>query len=436
MLKFLIATIKNCLVTSSISSLVLLTACSDFLTPVKSTPAPTEFEYNYWLLQRTYLFEDELDNLPETGDSVQILYRALKDPYTRYIVPSKSEAAETSINTSFVPGDIGVTYLINDNAQCPIYIYRVYPNGPAGKAGVPRYANIRSINGNDLCSANAYSIYNSVLDTSAAVELFMTRDSTEYTFKLEKESVYAPTIFVDTLYGTIFVTITEFKLNTADMENGTYGELRAYLDSTKNSPEPRVIDIRGNPGGHVEQCVSMADLFVKKGTLSTRSWRAFDPDGTPIRRDKSIEATAGDPGEGGKFILLADSRSASCAEIFAAAVTENTDIPLAGTTTFGKGIGQTNWKTKDGGLAIITNLEFLTPKGNSYHHKGIVPDYTCDIMTMTSCAVETVEKVFGTKKAKLAKRTDFPDAPIQEIRRYSSDYDIGGAILQEKEFLE
>ena len=413
-----------------------LAACSDFLQPVESTPTPTEYEYNYWLLQRTYLFEDELGALPETGDSVQILYRTLKDPYTRYIVPSKSEAAETSINTSFVPGDIGVTYLINDNAACPIYIYRVYPNGPAGKANVPRYANIKSINGNDLCSADAYSIYNSVLDTSATVELYMTKDSTEYTFTLDKESVYAPTVFVDTLYGTIFVTITEFKLNTADVKNGTYGELRTYLDSTKNIAEPRVIDIRGNPGGHVDQCVSMADLFVKKGTLSTRSWRAFDADGSMIHRNKSIDATAGDPGEGGKFIMLADSRSASCAEIFAAAVIENTDIPLAGATTFGKGIGQTNWKTKDGGLAIITNLEFLTPKGNSYHHKGIVPDYTCDPLSMVSCAVETVEKVFGTKKAKLAKKSDGMESPAKEVRRYSSDYDIGGAILQEKEFLE
>lgn len=253
---------------------LLLVACNDVFTPVESTPTPNEYEYNYWLLQRTYLFEDELDALEENGGSVQKLYRSLKDPYTRYVEPSKSEAAEIAINTTMIPGDVGMTYLINNDVPYPLFVYRVYPNGPAGQAGVPRYANIISINGVDLSGENALDTYNAVLDTSATVELLMVRDSTELTFSLTKETVYAPSVFVDTLNETIFISITGFKPNTADLENGTYGELKAYLDSTKNVKEPRVIDIRNNPGGHVEQCVSMADLFVKSGTLSSRSWRA------------------------------------------------------------------------------------------------------------------------------------------------------------------
>lgn len=412
-----------------LSPIFLLAACSDYLTPVESTPTPSEYEYNYWLLQRTYLFEDELGALKEDGESVKELYSALKDRYTRYVEPSKSEAAEIAINTTMVPGDIGMTYLLNQDVTYPLFVYRVYPNGPAGRAGVPRYANIISINDVDLGTENALDIYNAVLDTSTSVTLRMIRDSNELEFTLTKETVYAPSVFIDTLDETIFISITGFKPNTADMENGTYGELKAYLDSTTNVKEPRVIDIRSNPGGHVEQCVSMADLFIKSGTLSSRSWRSFGPDGEPTYHQKHVYAQKGDSGEKGKFVILADKNSASCSEIFAAAVMENADIPLVGTTTYGKGIGQTNWKTINGGLAIITNLEFLTPKGNSYHHKGLVPTYDCGETATMTCAIEAIQKHFGTKASVAAKKPT-PNGDIVYTAP-KNNYDIGGAIMND-----
>lgn len=402
-----------------------LAACSNFLEPVKATGTPSEYEYNYWLLQRTYLFEEELPGLPEEGDSVQVLYNYLKDPYTRYYPPAKSESAEIHINTSFVPGDVGMEYFTVPDRKYPLFVYRVYPGGPADRAGIERYSNILEINGHDLSDANAKNIYSSVLDTSATVELLVAHDSTQKRVTLKKEDIYAPTVFIDTLYGTIFITITEFKPNTADYENGTYGELKTYLDSTQNETAPRIIDIRGNPGGHVNQCVPMADLFVPEGSLSTRSWKIFEGDGKRVNRKQTTFAAKGDPGEKGKFMILANGNSASCAEIFAVAVTELTDIPLVGTTTFGKGIGQTNWKTKAGGLAVITNLEFLTPKGNSYHKKGVVPMYDCGRIATDSCAISAMEKHFG-KKSHSNKSTHLKTRPAQVFGRNS---DFGGAMI-------
>ena len=83
-------------------SFFLLTACGDFMEPVESTPSPTEYEFNYWLLNRVYLYEDELKNLPPEGDSIPLLYNSLSDKYSRYYPPSKSEAAENQMNTSIV----------------------------------------------------------------------------------------------------------------------------------------------------------------------------------------------------------------------------------------------------------------------------------------------------------------------------------------------
>jgi C-terminal processing protease CtpA/Prc len=65
--------------------------------------------------------------------------------------------------------------------------------------------------------------------------------------------------------------------------------------------------------------------------------------------------------------------------------------------TFGKGIGQTSFKTYAGGLAKITDLEFFTPNGNSYHGKGIYPKYECEGAVNDTCAAKIANKLYGVK---------------------------------------
>lgn len=385
--------------------LLFLTACSDFIHPVKSTSEPTEYSFNYWLLQKVYLYEEELPNLPDDGDSVQVLYKTLTDPFTTYTPPSKSEDRVTHINTSkVIGGDIGMRYFNNWNLEHPIIITQVYPKGPAGKAGVPKYGNILKANDIEIKGEQARDIYDSIVDYSERVNILVAYHKDTILYELKKDTVYAPTIFIDTLYqdssknapGIVFITIEGFKLTTADPDSGTYGELKSYLDSTKSDKRVRVLDLRGNPGGHVNQCIAMADLFVSKGTLSTRRQRSLDENGETKYTTTSINAKAGDPGESGKFIILANRGSASCAEIFIAAVTETTDIPFVGTRTYGKGIGQSTFYTYAGGLATITNFEFLTPKGNSYHKTGIIPKYECNELG-ENCAAQLAHKLYGVK---------------------------------------
>ena len=413
--------IKRHFLVSSFSSLVfllILTSCSDFISPVKSTPEPTEYSFNYWLLQNLYLYEEELPNLPEDGDSVQILYNTLKDPYTNYTPPAKSEDAITSSTTSIIAGDIGMRYQTDTNLEHPVIISRVYPQGPAGRAGVPRYGVIISANDIELTGNRAKSTYDSIVNHSKKVDIRVASKGDTSLYQLTKEDVYAPTVFVDTLYedkangypGIVFVSIERFKLVTADKKHGTYGELKAYLDSTTSDKRVRILDLRNNPGGHIVQCISMADLFVKEGNLSTRKARSLRADGSSAHVTVTEKAKAGDVGETGKYLLYANRGSASCSEIFIAAITETTDIPLAGGKTYGKGIGQSMFSTYAGGLANITDIQFLTPKGNSYNGIGIIPQYTCDDDIIDNyCAAKIASKIYNVKIPKqkqnaLAKR--------------------------------
>ncbi len=392
--------------------LLSLLGCSDFIHPVKSTPEPTEYSFNYWLLQRLYLYEDELPNLPEEGDSVQTLYRILKDPYTSYTIPSKSEDRATQTNTSkIIGGDVGMRYYNIVDVEYPIFISRVYPKSPAGRAGVPRYGNILKVNGTKLKGEHAKATYDSTLAFNKNIDLLIAYKGDTTLYKLQKEEVFAPTVFVDTLFensskgypGIIFVTIEGFKPVTADQDSGTYGELKSYLISSKKDKRVRVLDLRNNPGGHVNQCLSMADLFVSKGTLSTRKWRMLTADGGSATSISATVAKAGDVGESGKYIILANRGSASASEIFISAVTELTDIPLVGKTTYGKGIGQTQFWTYAHGIATVTDIEFKTPKGTSYHGKGIAPKYECEGAVNDTCAALVANKLYGVKIPKLEK---------------------------------
>lgn len=383
----------------------LLTACSDFFEPVESTPAPDEYAYNYWLLQKTYLYGDELDALPEEGDSIQVLYNALSDKYTRYTEPAKSDEVIESRNTSVITGDIGLEFWFDPDEEFPLSVRHVYPQSPADRAGIRKDGILISINGTLLTGEDAYTKYQSVFNVNETITLVIAQGNSTSSFEMKRETIYAPTVFVDTLGGYEVINIREFKPNTIERDSGSYMELKRHLDTTANNEFVRILDLRNNPGGHVDQCLKMADLFVESGTLSSRNWYIFSADGKRTRHESSVKAKAGDSGEKGKFIMLANGGSASCAEIFIAAVHELTDIPLAGMTTYGKGIGQSSWRTQNGGLATITTLEFKTPKGNSYHKKGITPDYLCTEGVGIQCAINAAKKYYGTTSSKSLKKT-------------------------------
>lgn len=410
---------------------LFLAACSDFFEPVKSTPEPTEYSYNYWLLQRTYLYEGELPLLDADGDSISSLYNALNDPYTRYVPPSKSEETSSHINTSIVQGDIGLEYSLFPGMEHPLVIQRIYPNSPADRAKVPRYGNILEINGVEITGDNAYATYDSVLSQNKNIILTVSSQDDTLQFEMEKEDIYAPTVFADTINDIEIITIRGFKPSTIDAKEGTLGELRRHLDSTRTSKEVRLLDLRGNPGGHISQCIAMADLFIKEGIISTRKWRSISPDGESVHRSETEVAKSGDSGEDGKFVLLLNRGSASCTEIFAAALQEGRGIKVAGETSYGKGIGQSTWSTPAGGLAIITNLEFLTPKGNSYHKKGIIPDYPCETASI-QCGFDAIQKYYESRKS---KKESISLKDILVLRKESV---VGGAFIEgdPKLFLE
>jgi len=128
-----------------------------------------------------------------------------------------------------------------------------------------------------------------------------------------------------------------------------------------------VLDLRGNPGGLLDQAVLVSDAFIDKGEIvSTRGRRADE-----VQR---FSARAGDLTNGKPLIILLNGGSASASEIVAGALQDHRRATLVGTRSFGKGSVQTIIPIGRSGAIRLTTARYYTPSGRSIQAKGIEPD--------------------------------------------------------------
>jgi carboxyl-terminal processing protease len=129
-----------------------------------------------------------------------------------------------------------------------------------------------------------------------------------------------------------------------------------------------IVDLRNNPGGLLDQAISVSDAFLEKGEIvSTRGRNAEE-----IQR---FNARPGDLTKGKPIIVLVNGGSASASEIVASALQDNKRATILGTRSFGSGSVQTIIPLGSGNGALrLTTARWFTPSGRSIQAKGIVPD--------------------------------------------------------------
>jgi carboxyl-terminal processing protease len=129
-----------------------------------------------------------------------------------------------------------------------------------------------------------------------------------------------------------------------------------------------VLDLRNNPGGLLDQAISVSDAFLEKGEIvSTR--------GRNAEETQRFNARAGDLTKGKPIIVLINGGSASASEIVAGALQDHKRATVIGTRSFGKGSVQTIIPLGSGNGALrLTTARYFTPSGTSIQAKGIKPD--------------------------------------------------------------
>src|SRR6201999_3922472 len=153
------------------------------------------------------------------------------------------------------------------------------------------------------------------------------------------------------------IRISQFNEQTSE------GLKKAISDITAQNPNDKlrgyILDLRNNPGGLLDQAISVSDAFLERGEIV--STRGRDPDET-----QRFNARAGDLVKGKPVIVLINGGSASASEIVAGALQDHKRATILGTRSFGKGSVQTIIPLGAGNGALrLTTARYFTPSGRS-----------------------------------------------------------------------
>ncbi len=163
-----------------------------------------------------------------------------------------------------------------------------------------------------------------------------------------------------------YIRISSFNEQTTD------GLKKAISDITASIPPEKlkgyILDLRNNPGGLLDQAISVSDTFLERGEIV--STRGRDPEET-----QRFNARPGDLAKGKPLIVLINGGSASASEIVAGALQDQKRATVVGTRSFGKGSVQTIIPLGSGNGALrLTTARYFTPSGKSIQAQGITPD--------------------------------------------------------------
>jgi len=163
-----------------------------------------------------------------------------------------------------------------------------------------------------------------------------------------------------------YIRLTQFNEQTTEGLKTAIADISAKV--SKDKLKGYVLDLRNNPGGLLDQAISVSDAFLQKGEIvSTR--------GRNTEETQRFNARPGDLTAGKPVIVLINGGSASASEIVAGALQDHKRATVIGTRSFGKGSVQTIIPLGAGNGALrLTTARYFTPSGRSIQAKGISPD--------------------------------------------------------------
>jgi carboxyl-terminal processing protease len=298
------------------------------------------------------------------------------DPHSDYM--NKEMYKQMQVDTTGKFGGLGIEISAADGG---IRIVAPIEDTPAWRAGVKAGDIIIKIDeqlARDMSLPEAVKLMRGKPGTSILLTIFRKGEHSPLTFKIVRDIIKVKSVKGDLMAPQYaYLRITQFQERTAKLLKAKIAELTkragGHLDGA-------VLDLRNNPGGLLNQAVSVSDLLLDKGGIVSTKSRTG--------RNMSFTAKPGDMLEGVPLTVLINNGSASASEIVAGALQDNHRAILVGTQSFGKGSVQSVVALPDGSAIKLTTALYYTPSGRSIQATGITPDVVVEQARITQAKQE------------------------------------------------
>ncbi|HEX9200839.1 MAG TPA: S41 family peptidase [Acidobacteriaceae bacterium] len=336
-----------------------------------------EFTDVYSLVEQNYaepLNQEKTDKAIYDGAIPGMLH--VLDPHSNFYDPKAFAQMREDQHGNYYGVGMSIQPQPDKNGTIHVVVLAPFEGTPAFKAGIRPGDMIMSIDGKSaegLDSAAVASMLKGPKGTHVSV--IMTREGKDapLTFDLVRDAIPHPSVdFAFMLKpGVGYIHILNFSSESTSREFGD--ALEKFQTASGGNLHGLVIDLRGNPGGLLNEAVNICDKLLQKGQIVvSQRGRAFP--------DQIYRASRGEEGNT-KFpiVVLVNRNTASAAEIVSGALQDHDRALIVGETTFGKGLVQTVFQVSENTGLALTTYHYYTPSGRliqrSYDHVSLYDYY-------------------------------------------------------------
>jgi carboxyl-terminal processing protease len=332
---------------------------------VPAASAPTDFGLikEAWdTLHQQYVAKDELNDKELIYGAIDGLTEAVGDTgHTDFMTPEERKERDDALSGSYV----GIGVRIDEGDEGMPRVVSVFKGSPAEAAGLKPDDLIVAVDGRKTAGQSIDDVAGWVrgeAGTSVELTIRNATDGIERTVPIVRADVPIEPVSWTMVPGskTALIRLEQFSSGAADDVVKALNEARAA------GADRIVLDLRGNPGGYVNEAVGIASQFLTSGLVY-------------IERNAADERTEHPVTPGGvatdlPVVVLVNGDTASSSEIVSGALQDAGRAQIIGETTFGTGTVLGEFALSDGSALRIGTVEWLTPDGRRIWHEGIAPD--------------------------------------------------------------
>jgi len=327
------------------------------------------------IIEKSYVEEVSPEKLIEGAIKGMV---SVLDPHSAYL--TKEGYKEMQISTTGSFGGLGIEIGVRDDV---LTVITPIEGTPAFHAGVLPGDRIIKIDGKptaDLSLEDAVKLLRGPKGTQVVITIMRDKQEKPIDLTITRAMIHIESVKAEMLepgYG--YIKVRNFQVDTAD-------DIRSALEEM-GPLKGLILDLRYNPGGLLDQAVSVSDLFLESGMIVYTDGR---------RPEEKTEYRARKEGtfEGFPMIVLINGGSASAAEIVSGALQDNKRAIVVGVKSFGKASVQSIRPLSDGSALKLTVARYYTPSGRSIQATGIEPDIRVEQRVEASASGEPSTQTF------------------------------------------